>query len=279
MAKYKVLLAGKNSTIKDDFFQYMNDVFATVTTSMNDYDIRNHLDYFKPDIFVYCLNEDKREDLLHLVEYRAKMDENEVVPVIVGTEEECENFQRIVVNMAQVVLKKPISANAIKDQIVQYMQLLEQEKEEEIRLQEELERKQEELARKQEELAREREAKNRKHVLVIDDDPLMLKMIKEQLHDKYDVATAISGKIAYKFLETKKTNLILLDYEMPVEDGPEVFNKIRENKELEDVPIIFLTGVSDKEKITQALMLKPQGYLLKPIEREKLLAAIEKFIG
>lgn len=58
-----------------------------------------------------------------------------------------------------------------------------------------------------------------KNILVIDDDARMLKVIKLHLHEKYDVATAISGKIALKFLETKHTDLILLDYAMPDENG------------------------------------------------------------
>ena len=116
-------------------------------------------------------------------------------------------------------------------------------------------------------------------MLVIDDDPLMLKLIKEYLHENYDVATAVSGKIAYKFLENKTTDLILLDYEMPVENGPMVLENLRQNSELANIPVVFLTGISDKEKIKQALMLKPQGYLLKPIDRETLLGTIEKFLG
>jgi CheY-like chemotaxis protein len=131
----------------------------------------------------------------------------------------------------------------------------------------------------QERLAEIQAKSERKHVLVIDDDPMLLKLIKEHLHEKYDVATAISGKIAHKFLETKKTNFILLDYEMPVENGPEVLKKIRENHEFDDIPVVFLTGITDREKIKEALMLKPQGYLLKPIDKDKLLGTVEKFIG
>lgn len=143
---------------------------------------------------------------------------------------------------------------------------------------EEVEAEKEEQKLLQEKLAAIKAQQERKHVLIIDDDPIMLKLIKEHLHEQYDVATAISGKIAHKFLETKKTNLILLDYEMPVENGPEVMKKIREKEELADIPIIFLTGITEREKIRQALALKPQGYLLKPIDKEKLLGTIEKFI-
>lgn len=127
--------------------------------------------------------------------------------------------------------------------------------------------------------AAEPETSERKHILVVDDDPVMLKMLKEQLHDKYDVATAISGKIAMKFLERKKTDLILLDYEMPEESGPVVMEKIRAKDSSKDIPIVFLTGVSEREKITEALALKPQSYLLKPIDREKLLKVITDVLG
>lgn len=123
------------------------------------------------------------------------------------------------------------------------------------------------------------EPAQRKHILVVDDDPLMLKMLKEHLHGEYDVATAVSGKIALKFLERKKTNLILLDYEMPGEKGPGILEKVRANEATKDIPVIFLTGVSDREKIQEALVLRPQSYLLKPIDREKLIEAITKVIG
>ena len=129
------------------------------------------------------------------------------------------------------------------------------------------------------ELEKIKEQERRKHVLIIDDDPLMLKVVKEQLSEKYDVATAISSKIAYKFLENKKTDMILLDYEMPGEDGPSTFKTLRKNKDLDSIPIVFLTGVTEKEKIKEALILMPQGYLLKPIDKDMLIGTVEKFIG
>ena len=264
MKKYKVLLAGKNTTIKDDFFNHMSEAFWAVTTSTRYDDVVNHLDFYQPDIFVYCLNNESKEDLFNIMEHKRRLTRNGVVTVIIGSQEDCENFQRVAVYMEDLALMKPISAGTIKEKIIRYMEEFEKEKEEQKLL--------------QEKLAEIRDNKERKHVLVIDDDPIMLKLIKEHLHEQYDVATAINGKIAHKFLETKSTDLILLDYEMPDENGPDVMKKIRKNESLSHIPIIFLTGITEKEKIRQALVLKPQGYLLKPIDKEKLLGTIEKYI-
>lgn len=119
----------------------------------------------------------------------------------------------------------------------------------------------------------------RKHILVVDDDSRMLKIINRHLAEKYDVATALNGRLALKFLETKRTDLILLDYEMPLENGPAILKKIRENPRTQNIPVVFLTGISERNKIQKALVLKPQGYLLKPIDHIKLLSTISKLIG
>lgn len=117
-----------------------------------------------------------------------------------------------------------------------------------------------------------------KHILVIDDDPLMLRVIKEELKADYNVATAISGKIGLQFLQRKKTDLVLLDYEMPEENGAEVLEKIRANESTKNLPVVFLTGIKDKEKIKKVLSLKPQGYLLKPINHDMLVQTINQVL-
>lgn len=119
----------------------------------------------------------------------------------------------------------------------------------------------------------------KKHVLVVDDDPMILKLIKEHLKDTYNVGTAINGSLALKFLETKKTDLILMDYEMPGQTGAEVLEQIRNNPATAALPVVFLTGVSSREAISKVMSLKPQGYMLKPIDRDTLLQTIAKKIG
>lgn len=80
-------------------------------------------------------------------------------------------------------------------------------------------------------------------------------------------------------MENKHTDLVLLDYEMPGENGPAVLEKLRANNATKDIPVIFLTGITEREKITKALVMKPQGYLLKPVEHEKLISVIEKTLN
>ena len=66
---------------------------------------------------------------------------------------------------------------------------------------------------------------------------------------------------------------------MPGDSGADVLEKIRANPQIADIPVVFLTGINDKEKIQKVLALKPNGYLLKPIEHEKLMTTIKKIIG
>ena len=119
----------------------------------------------------------------------------------------------------------------------------------------------------------------KKHILIIDDDPLMLKIIKDHLHTRYDVGSAISGKVAYRFLEKRHTDLILLDYIMPEENGPAVLKHLRANPHTKDIPVVFLTGMQERGKIAEALALRPQGYLLKPVDKKQLIGMVKNIIG
>ncbi len=117
----------------------------------------------------------------------------------------------------------------------------------------------------------------RKKILIIDDDGAMLRMMKTWLSVKYRVYMASSGKIALTFLAQNPVDLILLDYEMPVMNGPEVLKEIRDNPELKDLPVIFLTAKDDKESVMKVVNLKPEKYLLKSMPKEKLTGAIDDF--
>ena len=61
--------------------------------------------------------------------------------------------------------------------------------------------------------------------------------------------------------------------------GPAVLEKLRASDATKNIPVCFLTGVTESKKIKEALIMKPQSYLLKPINRERLMDTIEKLIG
>lgn len=118
---------------------------------------------------------------------------------------------------------------------------------------------------------------SKKKILVVDDSGAMLRNIKGWLEDKYQVILANSGAMAIKYLATNRPDLVLLDYEMPVVDGSQVLEMIRTETEFSDIPVIFLTSKNDKESILKVMALKPEGYLLKTMEPEKIIQEIDNF--
>ncbi|MBQ7725022.1 MAG: response regulator [Lachnospiraceae bacterium] len=117
----------------------------------------------------------------------------------------------------------------------------------------------------------------KKNILLVDDDPAFLKMVKEWLSSKYKVTIVSSGMQAITYIAKNTPDLILLDYEMPVTTGPQVLEMIRSEMSTSNIPVIFLTGKGDKQSITKVLRLKPDGYILKTAGREKLLEQISHY--
>jgi len=118
-----------------------------------------------------------------------------------------------------------------------------------------------------------------KRILIVDDDPSYAKMIREWIKDSYRVDIVTAGMQAIKFLlkckADEKVDLILLDYEMPVVDGPQVLQMLREEQETAGIPVVFLTGVGTKEAVARVMALKPDGYILKSTTRENLLIFLQ----
>lgn len=283
--RYKVLITGRNDSAITAFFEQMTEDFVVLSTSTRYEDIISHIDYFVPDIFVYCLLEEKRDNIVQMLSINSRLMRSGTPCVILGSKEDCDEFERIAVDVASLVLHRPISAPAIHEKIVKFMEKRPSANSldgngafggmEGLPPMPEVDVDQLLSSLPGGEALVQR----KKHILVVDDNAMMLKVIKEHLHEKYDVATAVSGKVAFKFLERKKTDLILLDYDMPQQDGLAVLEKLRTSEATKHIPVIFLTGVTERKKIKQALILKPEGYLLKPVERDKLMAEIEKVLG
>ena len=113
----------------------------------------------------------------------------------------------------------------------------------------------------------------------MDDSGQMLRTIKGWLEGKYRVSMVNSAVNAITFLSTNTPDLILLDYEMPVCSGPQMLGMIRAEVTTESIPVIFLTSKGDRESVSKVLSLKPQGYLLKTMPPEDIIASIDGFFA
>lgn len=271
--KYKVLLIGNNKRIINEFFTYMDYEFECISTSEHYDDIMNHIKYVQPDIFVYCLFQERLDDIKRFVNLASKVSISRIPLVIIGADEECTEFMQMAPFLHPLVLQRPISTQNIKTEIIKMMEEREETKEAENTDAGEMPVEKEQLHK--DETSSEAKVNRRKHILIVDDDSRMLRMLQSYLSRRYDLATAINGKVAMKFLETKETDLVLLDYEMPMENGVTVLEKIRANEKTKNLPVVFLTGVTEKNKIREVLALRPQGYLLKPIDVERVSSTIK----
>ncbi len=119
----------------------------------------------------------------------------------------------------------------------------------------------------------------KKSILIVDDDPTYMGLVREWLKGEYRISMVTSGLQAIKWLGKNKVDLILLDYEMPVTSGPQVLEMLRSEEDTKNIPVVFLTGKSDKASVLEVVALKPEGYLLKTIERHELIENIRNFFA
>ncbi len=117
-----------------------------------------------------------------------------------------------------------------------------------------------------------------KRILIVDDDPAYAKMIKGWLKDdfKVDVVTAGMQAISFLLRAQDPVDMVLLDYEMPVVDGPQVLQMLRQEPATAKIPVTFLTGVGTKEAVSRVMALRPNGYILKNATKEDLLKYLYK---
>ena len=119
----------------------------------------------------------------------------------------------------------------------------------------------------------------KKCILAVDDTAIVLTRISNTLRDDYEVITVNSGIRALKYLDQEKPDLILLDIQMAQKDGIQTLKEICSMKDREDIPVIMLTGVEDKDFVLASAKLGICDYILKPFSSEDLLERIHRVFG
>lgn len=290
--KYKALLTGTHQPLINDFFYHMDFSFECLSSSTRTDDIEGHLKYYEADVLIYCLNKESKDDLRSFRKIFQQLSARQIPLIIVGEKEICSEFSRTFPTTEFLTILRPFTTKGLEEKIIFYLDAHytkikaetsvneSDEKDDDLeetlafvdKMAAEMEKKEKE---QKNETSKPADPERKKHILVVDDDSRVLKLVKGVLVDRYNIATAISGKVAMKFLENKETDLVLLDYEMPEESGAEILQKIRSNEKFQNLPVVFLTGVMDKERIKDVLALSPQGYLLKPIDTERLNSTLQ----
>jgi len=123
----------------------------------------------------------------------------------------------------------------------------------------------------------ENKESGKKKILLVDDSNVILHSMEELFKKDYEITTAVSGISAIRSMVLDKPDLVLLDYMMPVCDGRQVLEMMRAEEALADIPVIFLSGKTDKESLTNLLALKPAGYLLKTLPPQEIKNSVDRF--
>lgn len=287
--KHKVLIGGRNNLLITDFIQHTEAFFDTLSSSSCWQDLLLHFKVFDPEVYICFVEPEYEKTLGQINNLKNSGVYNGAVIVLIGDAPTCDKLDHEAKFIANLIIRRPVSADNLVLKITRYLDDLNEAKErakaKELERQKMAKAEQAALEAKAAEVAaREAEASNaasggKKHILVVDDDRTILKMLKSALGDTYEVTTMINGMMVDKLLEAKTVDLMILDYEMPIETGADIFRRIKKNPKGAHIPVCFLTGISDREKIMEVMALKPHGYLLKPIDMDQLTSTVQNLIN
>jgi putative two-component system response regulator len=115
----------------------------------------------------------------------------------------------------------------------------------------------------------------RKKIIIVDDQVSNLQIGRNALSTEYAVYTVPSAKKMFGLIEKITPDLILLDVEMPVMNGYEAIEKLKDNPKTADIPVVFLTAKTDVGSEIRGLTLGAIDYILKPFSPPLLLKRIE----
>ena len=266
----KVLITGKNRKVASDISERLEKdrgymIVKCGPTKKAVFDI---ILAELPKIVIICLGDESADTVKAYDVLRDATLRGLCMVIVIANDEDERTFIKHSELSRVLFLSRPVSLFALYEKLTEIEEKIEQKRENEM------------SAFREYVNERTDSRFRRKQILVVDDDTEQLINIKEQLEEFYNVTPVKSGEAAFKFLSKRKPDLILLDYIMPDMDGPRVIRELHESVEYRDIPVIFLTGLSEKNIVINALIeLKPQGYVVKPAKKSELIAKIVDVLG
>ncbi len=121
---------------------------------------------------------------------------------------------------------------------------------------------------------------HKKEVLVVDDDPLVLQVLREPLERAgYNVTTASHGLEALQRVKNNRPDLIILDILMPLMDGFKVARFLKFDKKYKDIPIIVLTSRATEGERKMGLQVGANEFLYKPFRLPQVLTLVDRYLN
>ena len=118
--------------------------------------------------------------------------------------------------------------------------------------------------------------KEKSRILIVDDDPHAVEILTRMLsREGYGCVSASGGAAALQTLREQPVDVILLDVMMPQMDGLQVCERLRDDENLRQIPVILLTAKDDMETRSRGMLLGVSEYLTKPINKRELFMRIE----
>lgn len=122
-------------------------------------------------------------------------------------------------------------------------------------------------------------AKSRMRILIVEDEEEILSYLKEELEGEYRILTSKNGKEAYDTIFSDTPDLVISDIMMPEMDGLTLCRKIKQNTNVNHVPVILLTAKSKPEDTMEGMAIGADAYMVKPFNTELLKSTIANLIA
>jgi len=271
----KILIVGSVNTVIQGLYELLGDLYKVQICGTDYNTIERMTKIVKPDIVLVFKNSEVSDTVL-----RSLNNDVNNVPVLVICRSDDECVKKYKEGNLSFIFK-PVN----NDKLLKMIEQLLNDEKSELKILDEVSVPEQTLL-SEEDTKQGIFSKNcvtsdtivKKKILAVDDNAMVLRGLKQILDEEYEMTLSTSVEQAVKIIEKKNFDLILLDYEMPGTDGYTAMQILKTNIKTKDWPIVFLTGVSDKKRISEVIALKPAGYLLKPVDAVVLKKTINKVL-
>ena len=115
-------------------------------------------------------------------------------------------------------------------------------------------------------------------ILIVDDAETNIDILVDTLGEEYDVAVAMDGESALEAVNDDSPDLILLDIMMPDIDGFEVCKRLKGNSETADIPVVFLSALTEAEEKRKGLDLGAVDFITKPFDSSEIQTKVKQYL-